>query len=104
MAKYKTKLTEVEAFQYCGHLRDYWGRLRDLDGGLETPKWAIEAFEDGTLMYTSSSPSQIPRDLYVKTLEGDMYAKVGDYIIKGVNGELFPCKPDIFEKTYEKVD
>lgn len=104
MAKYKTKLTEVEAFQYWGHLRDYWGRLRDLDGGLETPKWAIEAFEDGTLMYTSSSPSQIPRDLYVKTLEGDMYAKVGDYIIKGVNGELFPCKPDIFEKTYEKVD
>ncbi len=33
-----------------------------------------------------------------------MHAKVGDYIIKGVNGELYPCKPDIFEKTYEQLD
>lgn len=37
----------------------------------------------------------------IKTLEGDMKASVGDYIIKGVNGEFYPCKPDIFEKTYE---
>ena len=33
-----------------------------------------------------------------------MYAEIGDYIIKGVNGEFYPCKPDIFEKTYEVVD
>lgn len=39
----------------------------------------------------------------VETLEGTMRASVGDYIIKGVNGEFYPCKPDIFEKTYEKV-
>ena len=38
----------------------------------------------------------------IKTLEGKMHAKVGDYIIRGVNGELYPCKPDIFKKTYEK--
>lgn len=38
----------------------------------------------------------------IKTLEGDMYVSVGDYIIKGVNGEFYPCKPDIFEKTYER--
>ena len=42
-------------------------------------------------------------DLYVKTLEGTHHARVGDYIIQGVNGEIYPCKPDIFEKTYEKV-
>ncbi len=39
----------------------------------------------------------------IETLEGTMKASVGDYIIKGVNGELYPCKPDIFEKTYEEV-
>ena len=39
----------------------------------------------------------------IETLEGTMYADKGDYIIKGVNGEFYPCKPDIFEKTYELV-
>jgi hypothetical protein len=41
--------------------------------------------------------------LIIKTLEGDMKASIGDFIIKGVQGEFYPCKPDIFEKTYEKV-
>ena len=41
--------------------------------------------------------------LKIETLEGIMKASVGDYIIKGVNGEFYPCKPDIFEKTYERV-
>lgn len=41
--------------------------------------------------------------LHIRTLEGEMKANVGDYIIKGVNGEFYPCKPDIFEKTYEEL-
>lgn len=41
--------------------------------------------------------------LTIETLEGDMLASFGDMIIKGVNGEYYPCKPDIFEKTYEKI-
>ena len=40
----------------------------------------------------------------IETLEGTMHADYGDYIIKGVNGELYPCKPNIFEKTYEPVE
>jgi hypothetical protein len=40
----------------------------------------------------------------IPTLEGDMKARNNDYIIKGVSGEYYPCKPDIFEKTYEKVE
>lgn len=40
----------------------------------------------------------------IKTLEGDMWVDVGDYIITGVKGELYPCKPDIFHKTYEPVE
>lgn len=39
--------------------------------------------------------------LVIHTLEGDHHASPGDYIIKGVNGEFYPCKPDVFEKTYE---
>ena len=41
--------------------------------------------------------------LIIPTLEGDMYSSLNDYIIKGVNGEFYPCKPDIFDKTYEEV-
>lgn len=40
----------------------------------------------------------------IETLEGVMRADVGDYIITGVNGERYPCKPDIFEKTYERSE
>lgn len=40
----------------------------------------------------------------IETLEGELHAAVGDYIIKGVSGEFYPCKPDIFEQTYEEVD
>jgi len=42
--------------------------------------------------------------IIIETLEGKMFAKPGDYIIKGVKGEFYPCKPDIFEQTYEKVE
>ncbi|KEH89135.1 sugar ABC transporter substrate-binding protein [Clostridium novyi A str. BKT29909] len=44
------------------------------------------------------------KEVIIHTLEGDMKANVGDWIIKGVKGELYPCKPDIFEKTYESIE
>lgn len=47
---------------------------------------------------------QTDKELDIETLEGTMHTSVGDYIITGVNGEQYPCKPDIFEKTYEPVD
>ena len=43
------------------------------------------------------------KPVVIKILEGDMKASIGDFIITGVNGEQYPCKPDIFEKTYEEV-
>lgn len=43
-----------------------------------------------------------PIECTIRTLEGEMNANLGDYIIKGINGELYPCKPDIFDKTYER--
>ena len=42
--------------------------------------------------------------LFIETLEGTMKATPGDWIIRGVNGEYYPCKPDIFEKTYEILE
>ena len=41
--------------------------------------------------------------LLIITLEGDINVSIGDYIIKGVNGEFYPCKPDVFKKTYEEI-
>lgn len=46
---------------------------------------------------------QTDKPLTIKTLEGVLHAQVGDYIIKGIKGELYPCKSDIFLKTYEKI-
>ena len=46
---------------------------------------------------------QTDKDMYIETLEGVRHASPGDWIITGVNGEKYPCKPDIFEKTYEPV-
>ena len=51
-------------------------------------------------MFTSCDDG---RCLLIKTLEGDMKAQIGDYILRGVKGEFYPCKPDIFAKTYEIV-
>ena len=49
-------------------------------------------------------PKDHHSDYVIKTLEGEMTATFGDWIIKGVKGEIYPCKSDIFEKTYEEVE
>lgn len=48
--------------------------------------------------------NRVKGGLIIKTMEGEHIACIGDYIIKGVAGEFYPCKPDIFEKTYEAVE
>ena len=47
---------------------------------------------------------QLTRPVAIKTLEGDMLGNIGDWLITGVAGEQYPCKPDIFEATYEPVE
>ena len=47
---------------------------------------------------------QTDREIMIHTLEGDMKASIGDYIVTGIDGEKYPCKPDIFEKTYTPVE
>ncbi|MDR4318691.1 Prophage Lp2 protein 33 [Niallia circulans] len=63
-----------------------------------------EGLEDGfTLAPIAENVRGVVMKPYIKTLEGDMIVSPGDYIITGVKGERYPCKPDIFEQTYEKV-
>lgn len=50
---------------------------------------------------TGSNARPVSDGIIIPTLEGDMLARPGDWIIKGVNGEFYPCKADVFEKTYE---
>ena len=47
---------------------------------------------------------QTDKELFIDTLEGRMKALPGDWIITGIHGEKYPCKPDVFKKTYEEVD
>ncbi len=92
--KYVKKPIVIEAFQYDGD-------LMTKDGKSYVPDWVVAAFESG-IMYFSVNENSLC-ELYIKTLEGDYHVAVGDYIIQGVKGELYPCKPDIFNKTYEKL-
>lgn len=46
---------------------------------------------------------QTDREMMIQTLEGPLHASIGDWIITGVRGEQYPCKPDVFEKTYKEV-
>lgn len=82
--KYRKKPVVVEAIQY----------QREKNIGE-----ILNFVNDGSLEYDPEK-----NEYYIQTLEGNMYLSKGDFIIKGVNGEFYPCKPNIFKKTYEKVE
>lgn len=84
--KYRKKPVVIEAIQF-------------LDEGHDV--LALSDFMEQNLVIDYAIPDKPV--LKIATLEGVMMASVGDYIIKGVKGEFYPCKPDIFEATYEKV-
>lgn len=90
--KYRKKPVIIDAFQFDG---DFMNK----DRIYYIPDWAVDMVHKGYIKYKSYAKGE----LEIKTLEGVMIASVGDYIIKGVNGEVYPCKPDIFEKTYEEA-
>jgi hypothetical protein len=70
------------------------------NGPTPTPEWFNAALADGTIARCyPPSPSTVIFE--IKTLEGTMAACIGDWIIKGVKGEIYPCKPDIFAATYD---
>lgn len=61
---------------------------------------ALKEIQD---MGLSRDDFYLHRSFMIRTLEGDMLLNIGDYLIKGVNGEFYPCKADIFKATYEEV-
>ena len=69
---------------------------------IETIQWNGENLSEID-EFTESKVKNHESVLIIPTLEGDMYASLNDYIIKGVNGEFYPCNPNIFAKTYEEV-
>lgn len=91
--KYKKKPVVIEAIQWNGN------NIHD-----------IYEFTGNKAMLSTNSiyrpQGHLPKDynLYIETLEGLMKANVGDYIIKGINGEFYPCKQFIFLETYELVE
>lgn len=70
----------------------------------DTPECFVELshFVDNQMLHINRK-NPFDTKIIIETLEGEMTASVGDYIIKGVQGEFYPCKPDIFEATYEAV-
>ena len=79
--KYRKEPIIIEAIQYLGTSKSF-GETNDFTN-------------DG--VYVNND------NIFIKTLEGNMVISVNDYVIKGIQGEFYPCKPDIFEATYEAV-
>jgi hypothetical protein len=90
MAKFRKKPIVVEAVRAAHALADAaheWSGL---------PPWLSAAYERGDVLF-------LPNAIDIKTPEGRMRADYDDWVILGVKGEIYPCKPDIFEATYEHV-
>lgn len=85
MSKYRKKPVEVEAVRF------------------EKPYWKVTEFCPSLRMQGRGLTGRRIAFGIISTLEGDMRAELGDWIIRGVQGEFYPCKPDIFEQTYEAV-
>jgi hypothetical protein len=96
MSKYRKKPVVIEAFRWTGG-----------PDQTEDPIWIVEAMKKNfftDLGAVRTIQLGIGVCLEIFTLEGKMCAAPGDFIIQGVKGEIYPCKPDIFEATYEKVE
>jgi len=94
MAKYRKKPVIIEAFQMTEERR--WDNS-------EWPNWLHEAWQREPSEGALWCEEEVKEQLFCGTLEGVHKVDFDDWIIQGIKGELYPCKPDIFEKTYEPV-
>ena len=91
--KYRKKPAVVQALEWTGtNINEIGDFCKD--------KCTFEYSESAWIV--GRGPVKV--DLYIDTLEGRMHASEGDFIIKGIKGEFYPCKPDIFWETYEEVE
>lgn len=91
MPQFRKKPAVVEAMRITDIIRGAAEAWFDL------PDWFRDAYEIGAIIISSDK-------LTIKTLEGSLVGNDDDWLIRGVAGEIYPCKADIFEKTYEAVD
>lgn len=92
--RYRKKPVKVEAIRFDGTFDSY----------MEIAEWAAEHGSLNVNIREYGDGEGDHTHLMVHTLEGAMRGEPGDYIIRGVQGEFYPCKPDIFEQTYEAVE
>lgn len=90
---YKKKPVIIEAIQHTGDSVNF----KDIK------IFCPEIVDGGFVGKEDNENGKDSWPLFIQTLEGNMCADIGDWIIKGVSGEFYPCKPDIFEKTYEVI-
>lgn len=95
MTKYRKKPIEIEAVQFTGD-NEY-----EIAKFMGIPVTALQMSVDAVLR--TDGDYRVNQHIHIPTLEGMMTANCGDWIIKGVKGEFYPCKPDIFDETYEEV-
>lgn len=91
--KYKKKPVVIEAVRWNGL------NLEEIKEFVGDP--LIYEISDAAWKVSKGAPTVY---MEIETLEGNHKCTIGDYIIKGVQGEIYPCKPDIFEQTYERVE
>ena len=94
--KIRKKPVEVEAFRLT---REMCNKLKGENKG----RFKVNIGKHECTIHTCIVHGHVKK-IIIPTLEGDMVAGLGDWIIKGVNGEIYPCKPDIFEKTYDVLE
>jgi hypothetical protein len=95
--KYRKKPIIVDAFQW---FRAHYSKEHSFTDKKDFPEWFDKAKKNGIVWFTNIGSIEY---MEIKTLEGTILARNGDYIIKGIRGEIYPCKPKIFEATYEKL-
>jgi len=103
---YKKKPVEVETIRWFANnneedLKDIIMFMSNnkLSDFIETSENTMET--DGFIIKRRQEPLVPGYNIWIKTLEGIMQVRPGDYIIRGIAGEFYPCKPDIFKETYE---
>ena len=105
--KFRKKPVVIEAIQWTGTNTDMIAMFGALAFETNALAWDYDLgayrFPGGRSVSTGEGGMH-PNCLVIPTLEGDMLARPGDWIIKGVQGEFYPCKDDIFQQTYEQVD
>ena len=89
--KFRKKPVVIDAFKWT-----------DGEDQKEDPEWIVDAIKKRDVYFSCEGTSFC--EMRITTLEGVMSASMGDYIIRGIKGEIYPCKPDIFEATYEPVE